>query len=191
MEGMESFEAVLSEMRVQNSNILSTQGATNAILTEHGEKFERIFDTLKKINKDIDGNGDYKNGMRYRHDELCRRLDAHIAAEALCPGRDTEKIDAKLTEMSSMLETIKSMNQFKAGEVHGRREANNERRAKMNWMQKAWDIFLEAPARSVGFALLSLALVWCLNFIGCHKQAAAVKPILEHGQTAVDNGGSK
>ena len=182
--GDEELSKILSEMRVQNANILSGQGANTAILKEHGEKFDRIFKTLEKVT----GNGDYKHGLLYKHDNLDEKFENHIRT---CPGKDTAKIDATLKEVNDTLSTIKSIMQYKAGEASGKKEALAEQRSKMSFWQKCWDIFLEAPIRSIAFSILGLALIAVMTVAGCHKQIAIVKPILEHGQNAVDNGGGR
>jgi len=198
---------LMTEMRAQNANILTTIGAVNALLEVHGEKFVEVDKTLKKINKDIDGNGNYKDGFRYKYDQIATGIKEIKDYELRCPGRNVGTLinDFKAEIHSTIsqgqekndktLESIKGLVQFQAGEQSGKREAMEkikaERRAKMGFIAKWIDIIFEAPLRSALVTIMGMILLSIMAWAGCHKQIVPVKEIINHAQNGADYGGTK
>jgi hypothetical protein len=206
-EEFKAIELLMTEMRVQNANILTTIASVNTLIEVHAEKFVDINKTLAKINKDIDGNGNYKEGMRYKYDQIAIGIKELKDSELRCPGRNVgtlistfkDEVHSAIRqgnkESEKTLESIKALIQFKAGEQSGEKEATAkmkaERRAKMGFIAKWIDIIVEAPLRSALVTIMGMVLLSILTWAGCHKQIPTAKEIITHAQNGADYGGTK
>ena len=199
----DGYETYLKIIQEQNGKILTSMGKTDMALVQGQDEFKAIRADLKKLT----GNGNYKEGLLYKFDELAKEVQKLVLNERNCLGRNPhiyierieKKMDIKIKELSDLQDASQKNAILASGIRLGIEEEKRKRRAQMKPVEKWLDIFREAPKRSA-IAILSLlltfiligALMFVVNKSNLNdKQKQIATQTLHRVQKAVTNGGGE